>query len=652
MGIRARWYKHRMPGELAASEPRLRASLRRGGVLAAAMLLALTWTASSAQAVPAWLAPQTTSDPTAAPVGIEPAMTMGPGGDIAAASWTEGGEIVADVRPAGAASFTHEAVSTPADAAALPSVAVNAAGVVAVAWFDATAEQYEVAIRPPGGTFSTPIDAGPTGGATPQASSVAIDDAGDVLVGETREAVGGDVAVYAWIPAGGAFTATTVSEPEGEASRPVVAMNGAGDAIVAWDDKGSGPRDIARAVTRPAGGPFGSTQSLTDSSEYAFAITAAIGSGGQPAVAWQRGLTKPPYRIEASTSAGPADLLSAPQTISPAGGNAESPAIAVAGNGEVVAAWEQLGATDTEDAASAIAGSGFGLPAAASAGGSVGDPQVATDGAGDAVIAWGSTAGGLESVAAVTRTAAGVVGPEVTLSAPGEKVDYFFTHGTPAALVGMDRAGDALVGWEHAADHTAQVRIYDATGPTLTPSIPTSATVGAPVSFSAAAGDLFSAVTSTVWSFGDGATGAGSALAHTYAKPGTYTVTVTATDAVGNVTTASGQITVIPALVACPVSATPVGDCPPIGGCPGACPLPLRCIVPHLQGLSRSAAKRRLRAAYCRLAKVSVAKRYRHAKRLVVSSQSVKAGSRIASGASVAVTLKPARPRRRGKHRR
>ena len=257
VGVPARWYKHRMPGKLAAREPSLRASLRRGGVLTAATLLALTWTASSAQAVPTWLAPQTTSSPTAAPVGIEPAMTMGPGGEIAAASWTAGGEIVADVRPAGAASFTHEAVSTPADEAVLPSVAVNATGAVAVAWYDATAEQYEVAIRPPGGIFSTPIDAGPTGGATPQASSVAIDDAGDVLVGETREAVGGDVAVYAWIPAGGAFTATTVSEPEGEASRPVVAMNGAGDAIVAWDDKGSGPRDIARAVTRPAGSPFG-----------------------------------------------------------------------------------------------------------------------------------------------------------------------------------------------------------------------------------------------------------------------------------------------------------------------------------------------------------------------------------------------------------
>ncbi len=361
-------------------------------------------------------------------------------------------------------------------------------------------------------------------------------------------------------------------------------------------------------------------------------------------MAWQRGGTTPPYRIEASTSAGPSDLLSVPETISPASSNNEYPAIAVAGNGEVLAAWPRLGATNVEDAASAVAGSTFGAPAEVSANGSFGYPQVAAAGAGDAIIAWGSTLGGTESVEAVARTAAGVFGSETTLSAAGEKVDYGFFANEPVASVGMDAAGDAVVGWEHAADHTALARVYDTAGPALTPNVPTTATAGFPASFSATASDLFSAVASTTWSFGDGTSGTGGALTHTYAKPGTYTVTVTATDAVGNATSASLQITVAPQLIACAVSAISVPYCPPFGGCARACPAPPRCIVPHLKGLSRSAAKHRLQVAFCRLGSVSVAGRHRHAKHLVVASQSIKAGSSAVPGTSVSVTLAP-RPR-------
>ncbi len=253
---------------------------RRAALPAALALLALAWAAPSAEAAATWLEPQTVSAATKGLVRIEPAMTMGADGTIASASDAEGGAVVADVRPAGAASFTQETVSTPADESARPSVAVSATGAVAVAWFDQTAAQYEVAIRPAGGTFSAPIDAGPTGGMEPQRTSVAIDDAGDVLVGEVVEHAGGYVAEYAWMPAGGTFMQTRISEPGSEAGQPVVALDGAGDAVVAWEDKHGGPRDIARAVTRPAGGTFGATQNLTDSSEWAFSVAAAVGAGG------------------------------------------------------------------------------------------------------------------------------------------------------------------------------------------------------------------------------------------------------------------------------------------------------------------------------------------------------------------------------------
>jgi chitodextrinase len=48
------------------------------------------------------------------------------------------------------------------------------------------------------------------------------------------------------------------------------------------------------------------------------------------------------------------------------------------------------------------------------------------------------------------------------------------------------------------------------------------------------------------WTFGDGATASGTRVTHAYAKYGYYTVTVTATDAIGQRTTERAVVTVVP----------------------------------------------------------------------------------------------------------
>ncbi len=631
------------------------ANVSRRTVPIAACLCLLGWVTPAADASPTWLPPQVLSTPTAASsTGIQPQVTMGSSGDIAA-TWIDAAGIHAGGRAAGSASFREELVSTFEDNVSGPSIAVNASGTAVVAWVDSSAKQYEIAIHRRGEAFSTPIDVGATGGVNAQNTTVAIDDAGDVLVGEAEKVGGRYNAAYSWRPTGGAFTQTTISEPSSEPSLPVVAMDGAGDAAIAWSDKSAGPHNIARAITRPAGGAFGTTKNLTAyGPEYAFNVAAAIGAGGQPAVVWQRGGTAPPYVIEASTSAEPTHPLGAPQVLSPAGSNDEHPAVAVGGNGEVIAAWQHQSpaaspTTETVDAASAIAGASFGPAAGVSANGSLGEPQVATDATGNAVIAWGVYAlGGIKTIDAVTRGAGGTASPETALSAPEEKIDPPITP--VAATVGMDGAGDALVGWEEFTEHTIKARIYDTTGPVLKLEGPATSTAGQSVTFTSSAKDLFSGVGSTTWSFGDGAGATGISPSHIYTAPGTYTVFATAADLIGNTTTASTQITVLPApippLVACATgSSSAGGSCPPL-----ARPVP-GCHVPNLKGLSSTAAKRRLSSAHCRAGKVSVAKRYRHAKRLLVSSQSVKAGSALPFGASVSLTLKPAPPRRHKKHR-
>ena len=64
------------------------------------------------------------------------------------------------------------------------------------------------------------------------------------------------------------------------------------------------------------------------------------------------------------------------------------------------------------------------------------------------------------------------------------------------------------------------------------------------VNFSAAGNDPDGDPTTLVWNFGDGGAAGGTKVAHTFTTPGTYTVTVTATDPGGKTGSATVTITV------------------------------------------------------------------------------------------------------------
>ncbi len=78
-----------------------------------------------------------------------------------------------------------------------------------------------------------------------------------------------------------------------------------------------------------------------------------------------------------------------------------------------------------------------------------------------------------------------------------------------------------------------------------------------PATFSCVATDAWSPVSSTSWSFGDGTAASGASVSHTYAGAGTYAVSVTVTDAVGNARTRTGSTVVTAAPVVTPPAATP-----------------------------------------------------------------------------------------------
>lgn len=102
--------------------------------------------------------------------------------------------------------------------------------------------------------------------------------------------------------------------------------------------------------------------------------------------------------------------------------------------------------------------------------------------------------------------------------------------------------------WDNAAEECLMQPLSLGAGSFAAPS----GTSGTPVSFNGSATDPYGA-SELAWSFGDGSNGSGTSVSHTYAAPGTYTVTMTSKDALTGSTGA-------------PVSHTVTITAPSIGG--------------------------------------------------------------------------------------
>ena len=387
--------------------------------------------------------------------------------------------VQAAIRPAGGAFGAPLALSAPGAAAVHPRVAMNAAGDAIVVWERALVVQ--AAVRPAGAGFSAPVDVSAAGLMSPLPRA-ALDGAGNATVVWTQAGPAGTTVQVATRPAGGAFSAAVDLSPPGNASSGQVAANGAGEAVAVWTHADAASNTIVQASTRPPGGEF-----------------------------------------------------SAPAGLSVAGQNAIDPHVAIDAAGDALAIWSRFdGSTRVVQSATRPAGAAFGAPADLSlAGAEARDPTVSANTAGDLVAAWQRSDGSNTIVQAAVRRAGAGFGATIDLSAAGRDA--------VAPQLGIDADGDAIALWQRSDGSHAIVQAagYDGAGPQLRGlNVPATAIRDAAATYSLSPLDVWSPVTSTQWSFGDGTSATGASVSHVFAAAGDHAVTVTATDALGNATSA------------------------------------------------------------------------------------------------------------------
>jgi hypothetical protein len=214
------------------------------------------------------------------------------GAGAAAFAWTTvGGRGVLKTRARSAAGVVTPVVTVAAsgDDDAAPQVAMDATGDTVLTWarHDGTAYAVLASIRDAGGTLGpaqTISPAGP-GSGFPR---LAVSPAGDAIV--TWQGFGGSsYRAYARrLSAQGAVgPLLNVSPPGPYSNDPTVAMSAGGDAVFAWQGS-DGVDHRIRARTLSAAGAFGPAETLSAAGQTAAEPHVAVDGDGDALVAWRR----------------------------------------------------------------------------------------------------------------------------------------------------------------------------------------------------------------------------------------------------------------------------------------------------------------------------------------------------------------------------
>jgi hypothetical protein len=487
--------------------------------------------APGAQAAPTWLAP-TTLTPADKDMGRAD-LAVSPQGDVIV-WWSGPGGVEFSLRPAGG-DFARVLENTQDGS---PDVAFDSAGNAVAVWSETSggAQQTFASFRPAGGTFATGV---------PISKAMSGQFAGlpHVAVGANGDAVavweffdGAENRIQAAIrPAGGTFgDAQTISAAGHSAGNVDVAVDAEGNAIAVWP-RSNGTNDLIEAASRPAGGSFGMGVPISDAGQNAGGPHAAFDQSGNALAVWSRSDgTK--RRAQASFRPKGGSFQPA-NTLSDMGEDAELVQVVFDPQGNALVYWMRHFWIET---AFRPAGGPFEAAKRISPIDHNGwYPNAAFTPNGDAHMIWADQDTTSIKVVEAVRPPGGSFGDFHPISADGA---YVYEH-----YIATDAEGNAAASWLLFDNGKKRVQVagFDGAPPRLSNvSFPASGLAGNPLSFGATASDVWGPI-ALAWDFGDGSTGDGGAPTHAYAGPGTFSARVTATDAVGNASSASGNVAVV-----------------------------------------------------------------------------------------------------------
>lgn len=345
-----------------------------------------------------------------------------------------------------------EGLSASGQSGEFSDVAMAEDGAAAVSWehSNGTTNVIEAAVRPPFGGFGKPLVLSPTGQSCTFAQ-VAVDGAGEALVAwmnDTASAI-----EVASIVDGLASPPVKLTPEHESVSFPAVAIDEHGAAVVAWRQAPApGSEELVEARYRPAGGAFGPTQKLsTELFELGTVPHVALDAAGEATVVWgeQQPSGSKTFLMQVATRPATASSFSVAQL--PGEIETESvslePSLAANAAGDTVIGWVETaggGSNDTLHLTERPAGGQFAAVQISEAAASSTSLAVGVDGAGDPSVAWEGTDPQSSSIDFASGPKGGPLSGATPLSSPG-----IFPS------LAENAAGDVLVGYFAPLSHSA-----------------------------------------------------------------------------------------------------------------------------------------------------------------------------------------------------
>jgi hypothetical protein len=470
-------------------------------------------------------------------------VAMDSAGD-ALAVWVRNGIVQSAFRPAGGTNSFGGATDMPgaSTVASHLRLAMDGNG-DAVAIWQTDGGRIEAAYMPQGnnGSFDGAQTLETDAANKPTTPDVAIDPAGDAIA-VWQHSDGANQRIEAVYAASGTFLATTpqVISPSGHnATSPSVGMDAAGDAQAVWLES-DGADTRVQDAERPSGNAsvFAALPPISDPGFDTANPRLAVSGGGAAMAVWEDTTDK---SVVSAYTAALGATFGTPQTIELDATHPPAlPAVAMNDNGDAQAVWQHFdtvsGKTRIEER-SAPGGTLAGTTVTVSGtSDDASNAQIAMDGAGDAIAVWAGSTPQIHAAQHISGQEFATA-TQADVSASG--------GGASAPSLAIDSAGDGIAGWQR-SDGTnvlAQANGYD-TGPQIpTLHVPTTPYSGHAVTLYAQGSDVWSPISTTTWNFGDGGTGNGPAVVHTYTA-GSHTATATVTVADGLTQSANGSLTV------------------------------------------------------------------------------------------------------------